>query len=131
MSDDSTTTLDIREERALGALLATSTVREAALMADIGEATLHRWLSRPDFKAAYRSARRDLTEKVTARLQAIACDAADALHRVVTDVGAPPSVTVAAARTIIELAQKGLALDDLAARVEALEEERTEAPHAH
>jgi hypothetical protein len=48
--------------------------------------------------------------------------AVNTLAQVMTDADAPPSATVQAATTILRFGRDGLELDDLAARIEALEE---------
>lgn len=113
--------LNPRQERALLHLLASPTIRGAAKAAGVGEATLHRWLLEPAFADAYRAARRRSVEHSTARLQSIAADAVATLAAVMRSPKTPASTRVAAARTVIELAQRGVDLDDLAARVAALE----------
>jgi hypothetical protein len=96
-------------------------VRAASQVAKVSEATLYRWLAEPAFSTALRQGRRAAVEHSATRLQAIAADAVDALSAVMSDPKAPAAARVTAAKAVIELAQRGVDLDDLAARVAALE----------
>ncbi len=108
-----------KREHAIAALLTAPSLGEAARLADIGEATLRRWLREPDFAAAYRAARRQALEAVIGRLQHSAAAAVETLERNLT--ASAESVQVRAAQILLEQAFKGVELMDLAERVEALE----------
>ena len=68
------------EEAAISALLSEPNIAAAAKRAGVGQATLRRWLQDRDFDERYRTARRQVLEQATARLQRAATDAADALQ---------------------------------------------------
>ena len=108
------------EDRALAALLSEPTIAQAATKAAVSESTLLRWLAEPSFKARYRDARRQVVELAVTGLQQAIGDAVAALGRNLK-CGVPAS-EIAAARTILDLAVKGIELVDLAERVEALEQ---------
>ncbi len=110
-----------QEERAIAALLSEPTIAAAAKVARISEATLWRWLQRPDFQASYRTARRHLVEGAIGRLQLATTKAVDALERNLT-ARRKESVQVRAAAVILDHATKAVELMDLEARVAALEE---------
>ena len=110
-----------KEEQAILALLARPTIGEAASTVGIGEATLRRWLGRPDFRDRYREARRQVLEGAIANLQQATGDAAAALRRNLAC--GVPSVEVRSALGIIEQAIKGAELLDLAERIAVLEEQ--------
>src|SRR5262249_54032544 len=74
-----------KQEEAIAALLECRTVEEAAQAARVSPSTLKRWLQLPDFRAAYRQARRGLVEGAVGRLQAAAGQAVDTLPAVATD----------------------------------------------
>ena len=76
----------------------------------------------PDFSRAYRKARREAFGQAIALTQRYAPLAVNTLAKVMTDEDAPASAKVAAATTLLRFGREGLELDDLAARVEALEE---------
>ncbi len=114
--------LTASQERAVIALLNEQTVGRAAAAAEVGQRTLYRWLKDPTFSRAYREARRDAFGQAIALTQRYAPLAVNTLAQVMMDDGAPSSSKVAAATTILRFGREGIELDDLAARVEALEE---------
>ncbi len=120
-NDDRHDGLTAPQERAIIALLNEQTVGRAAAAADVGQRTLYRWLKEPTFSRAYREARRDAFGQAIALTQRYAPLAVNTLAQVMMDDGAPPSSKVAAATTILRFGREGIELDDLAARVEALE----------
>ncbi len=110
------------EERAIIALLNEQTVGRAAAAAKVGQRTLYRWLRDPIFSRAYRQARRDAFGQPIALTQRYAPLAVNTLAQVMMDDQAPSSSKVAAATTILRFGREGIELDDLGARVEALEQ---------
>jgi transposase len=114
-----------RQERAIAVLIASPTIREAAESLRVNEVTLYRWLREREFQAAYRQARREVVAQAVARLQEACSTAVNTLIEVMGDGEAPCSSRVTAAKSVLELAFKAVELEDLDARVTALEE-RTE-----
>ena len=114
-----------RQERAIAVLIASPTIREAAQSLRVNEVTLYRWLRDRDFQAAYRQARREVVAQAVARLQEACSKAVTTLIDVMGNDCAPSSSRVSAAKNVLELAFKAVELEDLDARVSALEE-RTE-----
>ncbi len=110
-----------KQERAIVAMLNEQTVARAATAARIGERTLYRWLREPAFSRAYRQARRDAFGQAIALTQRYAPLAVNTLAQVMMDDQAPSSSKVAAATTILRFGREGIELDDLGARVDALE----------
>ena len=110
---------ELRQERAIIALLAHPTIGSAAAAAEVSEVTLWRWMKDPEFKAKLRDARRELVETAIGRLSQVATEAVDALQRNLTC--GTPSVEVRAATAIIDQAIKAVELFDLVERVEQLE----------
>jgi len=130
-NDDRPDGLTAPQERAIIALLNEQTVGRAAAAAGIGERTLYRWLKDMTFSRAYREARRDAFGQAIALTQRYAPLAVNTLAQVMMDNNAPSSSKVAAATTILRFGREGIELDDLAARVEALEQaapKRVKAP---
>lgn len=110
------------KEKALAALIAQPTLALAASQAGIGERTLYRWLREDTaFQAEYLALRRQLVSNATFQLQKAGNNAVSALTRVMNDPGAPASARVAAARAVLEMSYKALEIDDLEARIAALE----------
>ena len=115
--------LSRNQERAISALLVHPTMTQAADAAGIGEVTLWRWLRIPTFKEQYRLARREAVSQAVGQLQAACSVAVVALTDISKDVTCPASARVSAAKTVLEMALKGVELEDLAVRVEDLEQQ--------
>jgi hypothetical protein len=114
--------LSRRHEATVAALLTEPTLAAAANRAGISEATLARWLKRPEFQAAFRAARRQVVEAAIGTLQTASSEAVATLRR---NLGASAeSVQIRAAAVILEHATKAIELMDLVERVERLEQGR-------
>ena len=111
-----------KQEEAIAALLTLRNVEEAARAAGIGTRTLLRWLKLPDFQNAYREARREAFGQSTERLQQATAAAATALLKILVDPATPASVRVRAADSIFNHAAKAIEIEDIEARVTALEQ---------
>jgi hypothetical protein len=121
MADISTSeALTPAQYKAVSALLSEPTVRKAAEVAGVKERTLYHWLKMPIFVNEYRAARREATSHAIARLQQFSSNAAATLVNLMA-TGNPAAVRLAAASKVLDLAIKSVELDDLAARLEALE----------
>lgn len=115
--------LSRKAEEAIAALLTAETVEHAAQQAGIGYRTLHRWLREDtDFQQAYRLARREVVHQAQAQIQKATGKAVATLLAVMDDPLAPPGAKVTAARVILEQAVRAIELDDLEARIAALEQ---------
>ena len=110
-----------KQERALVALLEQPTVVDAAAAANISKTTLYKWLKGIDFRQRYLAARRDAVSHAVGRLQQAMTGAVETLETIAADPQAPPAARIAAARTIISQAIKGVEVEDLMARIERLE----------
>ena len=110
-----------KPDTAIGALLSQPTILAAAESVGVGESTLRRWLKDGDFLTAYRAARREAVSQAVGHLQGACSVAVVALTDISQDVNCPASARVSAARTVLELALKGVELEDLAVRVGELE----------
>ena len=60
-------------------------------------------------------------QRAIARTQAVTCEAVETLREVMNNPGARGSERVAAAKAILDYAFKGIELEDLAQRLEAIE----------
>lgn len=118
-----------RQYKALAALLAAPSVRQAAADAEIPEKTIYNWLRDTRFQGAYRAARREAVQQAIARLQHAAAAAVSVLLMLMAKDTTPAAIRLQAAAKVLDLALQGTQLDDLAARVEQLERER-ESPDA-
>jgi transposase-like protein len=110
-----------KKEEAIAALLTQRNIEEAAKAAGIGANTLLRWLKVPEFQAAYRDARRAAFGQSIARLQQGTSAAAATLLKTMIDANTPASVKVRAAEAIFNHAAKTIEIEDIEARVAALE----------
>jgi DNA-binding MurR/RpiR family transcriptional regulator len=111
-----------KQEVAIAALLTAPTIADAAHAVSISEPTLWRWLQRKDFQTAYRKARREAVSQAVAYLQRVAGEAVDTLRVVMRDSQKPASARISAARAVLELAIRGIELEDLEARLQVLEQ---------
>jgi hypothetical protein len=111
-----------KQQAAILALLSNRTVEDAARAAKISSRTLYRWQQEPEFNAAYRKARRAAFGQAAARLQQASGAAVSTLLKVMVDAGTPASTKVRAADRVLDHAAKALELEDIAARVAALEQ---------
>jgi hypothetical protein len=96
-----------KQEALIAALLTEPTHAAAASRAGVSEATLHRWLHLPEFRAAYRHARRELVDGAVGRIQAATGQAVDTLLTVAR-TGAKDSDRVRAAVALLDHAFRGL-----------------------
>ncbi len=111
-----------KQHQAIAALMSCRTLREAAETVGVGEATIFRWLQDKHFQNAYRKAKHQVVQQALSNLQQVSGQAVDALRKIMLDPKKPPSTRVTAARVILESAIKALEVDNLEARIEALED---------
>lgn len=119
--------LDAKRQKALSALLSQPTVADAAKKSKLSEATLFRYLSEEDFRAAYRRARAEVVNHAITQLQRDAATASRTLREICEDKTAPATARVSAAKTILDGAVKAVEIQDLAARLEEVERRLAEA----
>ena len=114
--------LSRKHEQAIAALLTCDSITAAAAACGIAEATLHRWLKdKSAFQAAYREARRAVVQFAVVQVQRATAEAVETLRAVMHDSASPASARVSAAKTILDTAIKAVELEDLEARIVALE----------
>jgi transposase-like protein len=111
-----------KQKRAIDALLVGATDQQAADAAGVARSTLGRWRSGlPEFGHALEAARKEMLQRTGSRLHAATGLAVRALEEVARNT-LNPAARVAAARAILELSHKAIELEDLAKRVEELED---------
>jgi len=110
-----------KKDEAIIALLTQRNIEEAAKSAGIAPNTLLKWMKEPEFDAAYRSAKRAAYGQAVARLQQGTSAAATTLLKTLIDPNTPASVKVRAAEAIFNHAAKAIEIEDIEARVTALE----------
>jgi hypothetical protein len=108
-------------DEAVAAMLTQRNVEEAARAVGISVATLMRWQKEPEFQTAYREARRAAFGQSVARLQQGSSAAATTLLKMMIDPSTPASVRVRAAECVMNHATKAIEIEDIEARVAALE----------
>jgi hypothetical protein len=111
--------LTSQQQRAILGLLATPSVEAAAKQAGCTSRAVYKWLREPEFKRALGEARREALAQAVGRLAALTGAATEALERNLTC--GRPAAEIRAATSILDIALRGLELDDLAQRIEALE----------
>src|SRR5262245_39309867 len=101
-----------KQESLVAALLTEPTQAAAAAKAGVSEATVQRWLRLPEFRVAYRQARRELVEGAVGRIQAATGQAVDTLVAVAKD-GKKDGDRVRAAVALLDHAFRGFELSDV------------------
>jgi hypothetical protein len=113
--------LERKQEEVIAALLTQRNMEEAARTAGVAVRTLIRWMKIPEFQKAYREARRAAFSQSIARLQQGTSAAATTLIKLLLDPNTPASVRARVADSIFNHAAKAIEIEDIEARVSALE----------
>lgn len=113
--------ITLQQEKAIAALLTEPMIKKAAETAGVGLRTLTRWLTQPEFKRAYREARKVAFMQAIALTQRYTPLAVHTLAKVMNEPNAPYAAKVSAAAAILKFGRESIELDDLAHRVEVLE----------
>jgi hypothetical protein len=108
-------------EEAVAALLTQKNHEEAARVVRVGTATLLRWQKLPEFQTALRRARRDAYSQSIAWLQQASSAPVSTLLKTMIDATTPPATKVRAADSVLGHAAKAIEMEDIQARVSALE----------
>jgi hypothetical protein len=111
-----------KQEEAIAALLTQRNTEDAARATGVTPKTLLRWMKLPEFKAAYREARWATFGQSIARLQQATSAAASTLLKVMVDPSTPASTRVRTAESVLTHAAKSIEIEDIEARVTALEQ---------
>jgi hypothetical protein len=111
-----------KQQQALMALMAKPTISAAAEAAGLGESTLRAWLADATFHTAYMEARRQAMSHAVAMLQQASAMAVVTLYEVMTDKDNAASTRANAAKTVLEMAMRGLELESVIAEVEQLKQ---------
>jgi hypothetical protein len=114
--------LERKQEEVIAALLTQRNMEEAARAAGVAVRTLIRWMKLPEFQKAYREARRAAFGQSIARLQQGTAAAATTLIKLLVDPNTPASVRARVADSIFNHAAKAIEIEDIDARVTALEQ---------
>jgi hypothetical protein len=127
--EDAQDQLTAKQHEGILALLSEPSIQNAAMKVGVTEKTIRRWLDQPEFAAEYRKAKRDAYTQAIGVVQRYATTAVNTVLRVMTDTASPPNARISAASALLRFGRQGIELDDLAARVEALEQDAKQNPH--
>jgi hypothetical protein len=111
-----------KQEEAIIALLSQRNIEDAARAAGVGARTLIRWLKLPEFRVAYREARRAAFSQSIARLLQASSAATTTLLKIMLDPASPASTRVRAADSVLDHAKQAIEIEDIEARVSELEQ---------
>ena len=114
--------LGAKKEGAIIALLTSRSVEDAARAADVPLRSLYRWLKEPEFDAAYRKAKRAAFGQAVSRLQQGTGAAAAVMLKLMVDSGVPASTRLRAADCVFTHAKSAIEMEEIEARVAALEQ---------
>ena len=107
------------KEKALAALLESSSIAEAAKRCELSQETLYRYLREKEFVSDYRNARRQVVENSITQLQQASGEAVEALRRNLSCSN--PQAEIRSAQIILDNALKGVELVDILERLEQIE----------
>lgn len=115
----------LTNEKIISALLATTKIKDAAILCGVSESTLYARMRKPQFKELYGQVRRNLIDQGTAALQGHLNSAIQTIADIQEDETVPPQVRLNAAEAIIRNTLKLTEQNDILARLDALEESNT------
>ena len=120
--------LSVKQAKAIGALLSSKTVAEAAQQAEVGERTLTRWLSSDlQFRQALSLAEGDLIDSASRRLLQIQTGAIDTIEGMLADdAEVSDAVRLRAAQAALDYLLKMRELRQIEQRLAALEQAMAE-----
>ena len=110
-----------KKEEAIIALLSHRSIEDAAQAVKVAPNTLLRWMEVPEFDKAFRKVRRKVVGQATARLQQATGAAATTVLKLMVDPNVAAAVRLRAAECVFDRAFKSIEVEDLEARLTALE----------
>ncbi len=114
-------TVDTKKEKALAALLTSSTQQEAAAKCGLSDRTLRQYMQDDEFAHEYAQRRQELLTAATAQLQQSLAAAVAALRSVVEADGSSDSARISAGRVLLEYGLRYSELTDLYQRLSTVE----------
>lgn len=108
-----------QQEQLIAALLTEPSYERAAKVCGLSKATVCRRMQDDGFKAAFRTARREVVEATIGRLQQVSTEAVETLREALKCDA--PNVRVSAARSLLEYAIRGVEWLDIEERLAAVE----------
>ena len=111
------------QQRTIIELVNQNSVRKAAEAAGVGERTVYTWLQDPVFKRLFHQLLKQNFRQAMSLSQRLAPAAINTLAKTMADASAPHASRVAAANSLLKYSRESIELDELAERVEAVEEQ--------
>lgn len=112
----------LNDEKILGALLAAGSVRKAAQIADVSEATIRNRLNDDAFREQYEKAKASVLSEACDSLAARLTSAVDALSSVLDSDSTPAPVKVSAADSLLRHGLRYVEVANVLRRLDALEQ---------
>lgn len=112
----------LNDEKILGALLAAGSVRKAAEIADVSEATIRNRLNDDAFREQYEKAKAAVLSEACDSLAARLTHAVDVLVEVLDNQENPSTVRVSAADSILRHGLRYIEAGNILVRLDALEQ---------
>lgn len=112
------------KEKALRAVLTSSTKKQAAKVAGISEKTLHRYFQQEDFQNAYKAALTDMVNDAAQKAKTALAPALAVLGDIANNPEESANSRIAACRGLLEYGMRLIETTDILQRLEALEGER-------
>lgn len=113
----------MNKEKALAALLASTSIREAAGKCGLTERTLNEYIrTDPEFKRALENSRREIVRTAAHEIQAAYLLAVDTLKSIASNKESAPGVRIQAASNILKYGIKLQETTEISERLDAIEE---------
>ena len=110
-----------KQESVIGALLAQPTIEKAAKQSGVSAPTIYRWLKEDDFRREYVAAKWQVVQQTIGQLQVASSLAVNTLQDVMEDPETPTACKVSSAKIVLDMALKGVEIEDLEMRLTSLE----------
>ena len=111
------------KDRALSALVSSTSIRQAAQIAGVSERSIYTWLrTDSEFQAAYRDIRADSLQTIADAISEKSIEAVEVLSTVMMDENASAGTRIRAAQTILETNLRLMEILDFEQRLTAVEE---------
>jgi hypothetical protein len=111
-----------KREAVIAALLCSPSYEVAAQQAGVAKSTIHRWLQSPPFRQQYDLARQQALDGVLTYLRHTMTVTVQTLFAIVQDPVSSDAAKIAAGRTLLEYAFRGIELAEITERLSRLEE---------
>jgi predicted transcriptional regulator len=107
-----------KKDQAIGILLTSKTIQQAADTLGVDERTVRKWLEDPAFLAEYKAAKRKCLDQTIMSIQAMNLKALDSLEKILD--GNDPKLYTAAAKAVLDLNFKVIQIEELQTQIDEL-----------